>query len=55
MLNVGGKCAVLWEVMKSFVDQQHDGVRNVKYRKELRYRDIKFEYYNHNRVVCEMP
>ena len=53
MLNVGGKCAVLWEVMKSFVDQQHDGVGNVKYRKELRYRDIKFEYCNHNRVVCE--
>ena len=53
MLNVGGKCAVLWEAMQSFVDQQHDGIGNVKYRKELRYHDIKFEYYNHNRVVCE--
>ena len=40
MLNVAGKCAVLWEAMQSFLDQQHDGVGNVKYRKELRYRYI---------------
>ena len=53
MLNVAGKCAVLWKAMQSFVDQQHDGVGNVKYRKELSYRYIKFVYYNHNRVVCE--
>ena len=53
MLNVAGKCAVLWEAMQSFVDQQHDGVGNVKYRKELSHRYIKFVYYNHNRVVCE--
>ena len=50
MLNVAGKCAVLWKAMQSFVDQQHDGVGNVKYRKELSYRYIKFVYYNHNRV-----
>ena len=56
MLNVAGKCAVLWETMQSFVDQQHDGEGNVKYRKELRYRYIKFVYYNRNRVVgkCHM-
>ena len=53
MLNIAGKCAVLWEAMQSFVDQQYDGVGNVKYRKGLRYRYIKFVYYNHNRVVCE--
>ena len=44
MLNNAGKCAVLWETMQSFVDQQHDGVGNVKYRKELSYRRIKFVY-----------
>ena len=53
MLNVAGKCAVLWEAMQSFVDQQHDGVGNVKYRKELSHRYIKFVYYKHNRVVCD--
>ena len=53
MLNVAGKCAVLWEAIQSFVDQQHAGVGSVKYIKELSYRYIKFVYYNHNRVVCE--
>ena len=46
MLNVSGKCVVLGEAMQSFVHHQHDGVGEIKYRKELRSGYAKFVFYS---------
>ena len=57
MLNVLGKCDILWEAIQPFVHHQHDGVAKIKYKEELRSRYAKFVYCNYNRVVreCHVP
>ena len=53
MLNVLGKCDILWEAIQPFVHHQHDGVAKIKYKEELRSRYAKYVYCNYNRVVRE--